>query len=179
MKPSVSTSHQCILPRSFSFFHEPSRGLVALYQGVELSLHVSRLRYGERKESMDGGDRKRRKIGSEEGGQDGGGDGADEEEKMETFFALIRSAKDVLQRVAREPRERVRQEEEERAKKAAVWTPTFRPEDFAGDDKSLSGSVSGVQPGPSNSRKEEEEEDGKAKREKQKEDDDLDLKLSL
>lgn len=126
---------------------------------------------------MDDGESKRRKIGSEEGGRDGGGgDGADEEEKMERFFTLIQSTKDILQSVARETRERARPGEGERTRKVEVWTPTFRPEDFAGDE-SPSGSVSGVQAGPSNTK--EEEEEGKAKREKQKEDNDLDLKLSL
>ncbi|KAI6695432.1 hypothetical protein NL676_023142 [Syzygium grande] len=128
---------------------------------------------------MDDGERKRRRIGSEKGGrEDGDGDGADEEEKMETFFALIRSTKDVLQSIARESRERARLDEEERAKKAAAaWTPRFRLEDFVGDDKSPSGRVPEVQAGSSNSK--EGEEEGKAKREKQKEDNDLELKLSL
>ncbi|KAF8043108.1 hypothetical protein BT93_A1452 [Corymbia citriodora subsp. variegata] len=128
---------------------------------------------------MDGGERKRRKVGSEEGGRDRGGDGEEEveEEKMEKFFALIRSTKDVLQSVARESRERARMDEAERVRKeATAWIPRFQPEDF--DDKFLSGSVPGVQAGPSNS-KEEEEDDGKAEREKPKEDNHLDLNLSL
>ncbi|XP_027367550.1 protein NIM1-INTERACTING 3 [Abrus precatorius] len=62
------------------------------------------------------GERRKRKIEKEE---------ESEEVQMEKFFALIKSTKDVRDRLCKE-------KEEEKAK--GVWKPTFQPEDFIDDE---------------------------------------------
>ncbi|KAK4282701.1 hypothetical protein QN277_014046 [Acacia crassicarpa] len=66
---------------------------------------------------MDGGRRKRRLEGEEED---------TEEQKMEKFFALIRSTKEVRDRISNN-----KKLEEDKFKN--VWNPTFQPGDFIHD----------------------------------------------
>ncbi|XP_061346001.1 protein NIM1-INTERACTING 3 [Gastrolobium bilobum] len=64
---------------------------------------------------MEGERRKRKIIENEE---------ESEEQQLEKFFALIKSTKDIRDRLSKE-------KEEEKAK--GVWNPTFQPEDFIDD----------------------------------------------
>ncbi|KAK6915704.1 NPR1/NH1-interacting protein [Dillenia turbinata] len=74
------------------------------------------------------GERKKRKVDRED----------NEEEKMEKFFALIRSTKEVRDHLLGEGSELKEKEKEKEEKKEAaegekqraVWNPTFQPEDF-------------------------------------------------
>ncbi|KAL3538324.1 hypothetical protein ACH5RR_001690 [Cinchona calisaya] len=116
---------------------------------------------------------------------------AEEEEKMEKFFALIRSTRDVRERMAMMSNvDRLKLEEEEKKKandkQAGVWNPTFQPEDFIEDNRQLSISPPQLHPstikiqeaaGPSNSKREDDktiDQDDKTEG-----DHDLDLRLSL
>ncbi|XP_054798254.1 uncharacterized protein LOC129303165 [Prosopis cineraria] len=74
---------------------------------------------------MDGGRRKRILDGEEEDS---------EEQKMEKFFALIRSTKEVRDRLSKE-RENNKKSEEDKFKN--VWNPSFQPEDFIHDYQDL------------------------------------------
>ncbi|KAG6701211.1 hypothetical protein I3842_08G154200 [Carya illinoinensis] len=104
------------------------------------------------------GERKKRKMASEEGEDD-------EEEKIEKFFALIRSTREVRDRLkstgfneySKDQKEEKRVEKE--IKRITVWNPTFQPEDFIEDGKSSKSTPGTTQPGPSKSTKGNEEED--------------------
>lgn len=61
--------------------------------------------------------------GEEEEGED------NEEQKMEKFFALIRNAKDVRDRLCKEKEDDDNKKVEE-DKEKGVWKPNFEPEDF-------------------------------------------------
>lgn len=61
------------------------------------------------------GERRKRKLENEEEN--------DEEQKMEKFFALIKSTKDVRDLLSKE-----KKVDDEKAK--GIWTPMFQPEDF-------------------------------------------------
>ncbi|KAK7392109.1 hypothetical protein VNO78_20536 [Psophocarpus tetragonolobus] len=63
------------------------------------------------------GERRKRKMEREE---------ESEEQQMEKYLALIKSTKDVRDRLSKE-------KEEEKAK--GVWKPTFQPEDFMDDQQ--------------------------------------------
>ncbi|XP_041020248.1 protein NIM1-INTERACTING 1-like [Juglans microcarpa x Juglans regia] len=109
------------------------------------------------------GERKKRKILESEEGED------DEEKKIEKFFDLIRSTREVRDRLRSstgfneskdQKEEKTRVEKE--IKGITVWNPTFQPEDFIQDDKSSQSTTPGAtqQPGPSKSAtKGNEEED--------------------
>ena len=122
------------------------------------------------------GERKKRKM-ENEGGEE------DEEEKMEKFFALIRSTREVRNRLMRTGANLIEKEEGKKVEKdkaLLVWNPTFQPEDFIDEednDKSKSSNPGATTPaGPSNKKEEKDHE------EEDKEgggDDGLDLKLSL
>ncbi|KAF7817996.1 protein NIM1-INTERACTING 1-like [Senna tora] len=72
-----------------------------------------------------------------------------EEEKMEKFLALIRSTKDVRDRLSKEKENINKVEEEEKGR--GVWNPTFQPEDFIPDSGIRSTHLSSTSPaGPSN-----------------------------
>ncbi|XP_028779463.1 radixin [Neltuma alba] len=86
---------------------------------------------------MDGGRRKRRLDGEEEDS---------EEQKMEKFFALIRSTKEVRDRLSKE-RDSNKKLEEDKFKN--IWNPTFQPEDFVPDYQD-SGTRTTHPAGPSN-----------------------------
>ncbi|CAK7340468.1 unnamed protein product [Dovyalis caffra] len=96
----------------------------------------------------------------------------EEEEKMQKFFALLRSTKEMHDRMRRNPngifkeREEIKKVEEGN-KVSVAWKPSFQPEDFLeyGKDSSLVA-------GPSKSKDEEKKDEGE-------EGTDLDLKLSL
>ncbi|GFY94619.1 hypothetical protein Acr_10g0000040 [Actinidia rufa] len=64
------------------------------------------------------GESRKRKMENEE----------DEEEEMEKFFALVRSTKDVRERLNKSQEGEKKKGEEE--KPVRVWNPSFQPEDF-------------------------------------------------
>ncbi|CAK9155333.1 unnamed protein product, partial [Ilex paraguariensis] len=108
-------------------------------------------------------ERRKRKMGNEE---------ENEEAKMEKFFALIRSIREVQERMTRGLGKSKEAEKKATKEKAVqVWTPSFRPEDFMeeapsrGPQTDISGSSD-----TQNKIKEDDKEDGG---------DGLDLKLSL
>ncbi|XVF31505.1 hypothetical protein REPUB_Repub16aG0151700 [Reevesia pubescens] len=120
-------------------------------------------------------ERKKRKMGKELQEKD---DDDDEEEKVEKFFALIRSTREMRDRLRNAPNGS--KEEEERKKQevkpvnAALWNPTFRPEDFMEDSKSKNPLLVN-HAGPSSKIEQEQERETKERGE----DSELDLKLSL
>ncbi|PKI44541.1 protein NIM1-INTERACTING 1 [Punica granatum] len=97
------------------------------------------------------GDGRKRKVEDEE---------ESEEEKMEKFFALIRSTREMRDRLRGGTSEPERENKEGKA--GLVWKPTFEPGDFVDDDKSKSKSIkapAAAEPeGPSESRKDQEED---------------------
>lgn len=111
---------------------------------------------------------------------------ASEEEQMEKFFALIKSTKDM--------RDRLSKEKKEEKAKGTIWNPTFQPEDFIDDEELARLHSTSQVPGVAPSEKEVAEkellpeeantaptaapadENGNKKKES---DDDLDLTLSL
>lgn len=150
---------------------------------------------------MDGG-RKKRKTEDAEVEED------NEEEKMEEFYALIRSTRDIREWMFMSSVDRLRLEENQKKKAdhdqnkpIAVWNPTFEPEDFREDQpaqKELSAAADAAPPlppapaaatsmiinqeeaGPSNSRKEYDEAKDQGDDKAGGEDHhDLDLNLSL
>lgn len=115
------------------------------------------------------GERKKRKIQDEE---------EDEEEKIEKFFALIRSTRQVCELLrgssnGPQKKDQNKNQEGDREKgTGGVWNPTFQPEDFLDQDDKNTGAVPGA--GPSKIQQQQQEE--------KKEDKGgigLDLKLSL
>ncbi|PIA60880.1 hypothetical protein AQUCO_00300415v1 [Aquilegia coerulea] len=113
------------------------------------------------------GERKKRKVGGND----------DEEEKIEKFYALIRSTKDLRYRLSVGngcTKEKNRREELE--KELPVWTPRFEWEDFmAMEENRVTASSSSPTKTPTR-------RDGKAKEEVVEEEDsssNLSLKLSL
>ncbi|WRX24894.1 NPR1/NH1-interacting protein - like 4 [Theobroma cacao] len=118
--------------------------------------------------------RKKRKMGNQEEEED---DEEEEEEKVEKFFALIRSTREMRDRLRNVPNGS--KEEEERKKQeekqvAAVWNPKFQPEDFMEDSKPKN-LLAVNEAGPSSNREQEQGQDTK----EGGEDGGLDLKLSL
>ncbi|XWS58066.1 hypothetical protein CRYUN_Cryun08bG0003200 [Craigia yunnanensis] len=119
--------------------------------------------------------RKKRKMGNGEEEEEDADEEEEEEEKVEKFFALIRSTRELRDRLrnvqngSKEEEEKKKQEEK---LVGTVWNPTFQPEDFMVDSKSKNPLVVN-DAGPSSKREEEKEtkEGG--------EDSGLDLKLSL
>ncbi|XP_062144983.1 uncharacterized protein LOC133852273 [Alnus glutinosa] len=105
------------------------------------------------------GERKKRKMESEEGQEED----EDDERKMEMFFALIRSTRDVRDRLKEKSSSEDHVKKVEKDHLKAIWNPTFRPEDFMQQDHDKSKMMSPPgrepQPGPSKPEKEEEEED--------------------
>ncbi|KAF5946869.1 hypothetical protein HYC85_017097 [Camellia sinensis] len=103
------------------------------------------------------GESRKRKVGKDE----------DEEEKMEKFFALIRSTRDVRKRMVitdmKEEKKKKKKGEEEKLP-VGVWNPSFQPEDFMEGGGGSQASLAG----PSKRQDETLEEDKG-----------LDLKLSL
>ncbi|CAL5399272.1 unnamed protein product [Camellia sinensis] len=103
------------------------------------------------------GESRKRKVGKDE----------DEEEKMEKFFALIRSTRDVRKRMVitdiEEEKKKKKKGEEEKLP-VGVWNPSFQPEDFMEGGGGSQASLAG----PSKRQDETLEEDKG-----------LDLKLSL
>ncbi|KAL4342500.1 hypothetical protein GQ457_08G004760 [Hibiscus cannabinus] len=78
---------------------------------------------------------RKRKMGNEEERDDE----EDEEEKVEKFFALIRSTREVRDRLRNVGVPNVSKEEEKVSAAAGAggrWNPTFRPEDFVEDSAS-------------------------------------------
>ncbi|XVE89519.1 hypothetical protein DITRI_Ditri20bG0003100 [Diplodiscus trichospermus] len=103
----------------------------------------------------------------------------EEQEKIEKFFALIRSTKEMRDHLRNRPNGSKEEEEGEEKKKqvAAAWNPTFQPEDFIEDSKFKKPSVANDAPaaGPSSKTQHEQEKEAK----EGEEDCSLDLKLSL
>ncbi|XP_022742070.1 protein NIM1-INTERACTING 3-like [Durio zibethinus] len=104
-------------------------------------------------------------------------DDEEEEEKVKKFFALIRSTREMRDRLRNVPNGSKEEEEKKKKKQeeksvAAMWNPKFQPEDFMEDSKSKN-PLSVNDAGPSSKREQEKEtkEGG--------EDSSLDLKLSL
>ena len=96
----------------------------------------------------------------------------DEEEKMEKFFALLRSTKRMHDQLRRNSN-RIFKEKEEikkvgKERVSVAWNPSFLPEDFLDDGKDSQAAAGG---GPTK-REEKEKKEGE-------EGTDLDLKLSL
>ncbi|EOY11722.1 Uncharacterized protein TCM_026807 [Theobroma cacao] len=126
--------------------------------------------------------RKKRKMGNQEEEEDDEeeeeeDDEEEEEEKVEKFFALIRSTREMRDRLRNVPNGS--KEEEERKKQeekqvAAVWNPKFQPEDFMEDSKPKN-LLAVNEAGPSSNREQEQGQDTK----EGGEDGGLDLKLSL
>ncbi|OIV91082.1 hypothetical protein TanjilG_17042 [Lupinus angustifolius] len=109
-------------------------------------------------------ERRKRKIENEE---------ESEEKQMEMFFALVKSTKDVRDRLSK-------RKEEEKAK--GVWNPTFIAEDFIDDQELARINISHPPGGSSEKEKEMEKELPEAEAEnenKEKASDNLDLTLSL
>ncbi|KAJ9180367.1 hypothetical protein P3X46_008625 [Hevea brasiliensis] len=92
----------------------------------------------------------------------------DDEVKMEKFFALIRSSRDLMRKDPNESKEK----EEKKPEAAAAWNPSFQPEDFIQDIFK----DSQTDPGPSKTAEDEQE---KQKKEEEEGDNGLDLDLSL
>ena len=121
--------------------------------------------------------RKKRKMGNEEEEKDDDNE-EEEEEEEEKFFALIRSTREMRDRLRNVPNGSKEEEEKKKQEEksvAAVWNPTFQPEDFMEDSKSKNPLVVN-DAGPSSNR---EQEQGKETEEGGGEDSGLDLKLSL
>ncbi|KAF5454217.1 hypothetical protein F2P56_023899 [Juglans regia] len=123
---------------------------------------------------------KKRKMDNEEGGGEEEEEEEDEEKKMEKFFALIRSTRDVRDRLRTGVNESKDKEEkrpvEKEIKTTAVWNPKFQPEDFPGEYKPKSSTPgASTPPGPSKREEKEEEEE----EEDRGDDKGLDLNLSL
>lgn len=131
------------------------------------------------------GERKKRKIENEKEE-----DEDDDERKMEMFFALIRSTRDVRDRLkggVGVNESRVEKGEDHDEKKMmmmrvekdqkAIWNPTFRPEDFVQDlDKSQ---LAGPSEREREREKEEEEDEHKEEMITKEDDKGIDLNLSL
>ncbi|XP_030551731.1 NRR repressor homolog 1-like [Rhodamnia argentea] len=139
------------------------------------------------------GDRKKRKIDTEPVAEE-----ESEEEKMEKFFALIQSTREVRDHLrgsgvsssegtekSREDRRKA--EEDQPRPKEPAWNPAFRPEDFSQDPFLYKSSTTPTTPdvpsssgheaqaGPSQSKRDDagkNDADDKKKREKDGEDDD-------
>ncbi|GMJ11156.1 hypothetical protein HRI_004784800 [Hibiscus trionum] len=119
---------------------------------------------------MEESGRRKRKMGNEEEKDD---EDDDEEKKVEKFFALIRSTREVRDRLrnvavpngSKEEEYRKKKEEEEKAAAADCggrWNPTFQPEDFM--ENSVSGSKNHLalnDAGPSSEIKHGPEKEGK------------------
>ena len=121
------------------------------------------------------GERKKRKLDVGRARQEEGEKG--EEAKMEKFYELIRSSKEITARLNMINGERVKEEE----KKKEAWNPTFQPEDFMEDglNKILCPSTTNNRAGPSDSKKREDDREREEGDDKGLGDDGLDLKLSL
>lgn len=76
---------------------------------------------------MEGETRKRKIESTEERKKD---EEDNEEEKMEKFFALIRSTKEMRDKIKRGSND---QSKEKEGKMSAIWNPSFEPEDFLQD----------------------------------------------
>ncbi|KAL2491182.1 NPR1/NH1-interacting protein [Abeliophyllum distichum] len=57
----------------------------------------------------------------------------DEEKKMELFFALIKSTRQVHEKLMKRDQKGIEKPNEYKPPVAAVWNPCFRPEDFMED----------------------------------------------
>ncbi|XAR52729.1 hypothetical protein NMG60_11020942 [Bertholletia excelsa] len=122
------------------------------------------------------GESRKRKMGEEEE--------ESEEEKMQKFFALIRSTRDLRDRLVGSGAEKSRDGEKKKdgeEKPVEVWNPSFRPEDFMeGGNHSKSKDQPTSLAGPSKrddkSRDEEEDREGGGGN---RGGDGLDLNLSL
>ncbi|KAG6646799.1 hypothetical protein CIPAW_07G033600 [Carya illinoinensis] len=103
------------------------------------------------------GERKKRKMDNEEVGEEE--EEEDEENKIEKFFALIKSTRDLRDRLSgvNEPKDKEEKRPvEKEIKTTAVWNPKFQLEDFAGEDKPKSPGASTL---PDPSKREEKEEE--------------------
>lgn len=140
------------------------------------------------------GDRKKRKIDAEPAG---GGEEESEEQKMEKFFALIRSTREVHDHLrgggplfseeSEKSREDRRKAEEDRpGPRESAWNPTFQPEDFSLDPILYKPSATPSAPdvpsssgrkaraGPSQSKQDDEGKDDDDKEKTEKDDNDGD-----
>lgn len=118
------------------------------------------------------GEKRKRKLENE--------DQESEEQQMEKFFALIKSTKDVRDRLSKG-------KNEEKAPKG-VWNPTFQPGDFVDDEELARINISFSHPpaaGPSEKQEEAVEKElpelaaAENENNKEKASDNLDLTLSL
>ncbi|XVF05912.1 hypothetical protein REPUB_Repub06bG0002600 [Reevesia pubescens] len=124
--------------------------------------------------------RKKRKMGNGEEK-----DIEEEEEKVEKFFALIRSTREMRDRLRNVPNGSKEEElekkklQEEKSVAAAVWNPTFQPEDFMEEDSKskINHPLVVNDAGPSSKREQEQEQEKETNEEG--EDTGLDLNLSL
>ncbi|KAM5560955.1 protein NIM1-INTERACTING 3-like [Rosa sericea] len=113
------------------------------------------------------GDRKKRKMDYEE---------EDEAEKIEKFFALIKSTRQVCEILRGssnwplEKKDQNKKEEDREKRTGGAWNPAFQPEDFLDQDDKATSDGHGA--GPSKIQEEDKEEEDKGG-------DGLDLKLSL
>ena len=101
--------------------------------------------------------------------------GNEEEEKVDKFFALIRSTREMRDRLRNVPNGSKEEEEKKKQEEksvAAMWNPKFQPEDFMEDSKSKNPLV--VKDADPSSKREQEKETKEGG-----EDSSLDLKLSL
>ena len=103
----------------------------------------------------------------------------DEEEKIQKFFALLRSTRDVRNRIMRsadKSREGAGKRKGGEEKLAVqVWIPSFQPEDFMEGADHHQSDKAGPQSSLGGSKREDEAKEG----EKEGGNDGLDLKLSL
>lgn len=145
---------------------------------------------------MEGGERRKRKMNSQEEKDD------DEEEKMKKFFALIKSTREVRDRLRNnnnnnsnsniEPNQEQKQERKFDIvlgqKPAGIWNPIFQPEDFLGGIDNYNNNISKITPGgggvgneagPSKRENHDQEDNNKQQDHKEGNGLELDLKLSL
>lgn len=105
-----------------------------------------------------------------------------EEAKIEEFFALIRSTREIRDRLRRNSNQDNKKKTSDhnyhnKAINGSVWNPTFRIEDFLEDHKTTPVVIRIGQEGPSNQK--EGKEEGIYHKEQDKGDNGLDLNLSL
>ena len=101
------------------------------------------------------GERKKRKMDND------GEDEDDEEKCVEKFFALIRSTREVRDRlIGHGDASKEQEKKKEKEKEIGAWTPMFQPEDFIdrSQAKAANKDFPGNQAGPSERKEEEKEE---------------------
>ncbi|XVF41727.1 hypothetical protein PTKIN_Ptkin01aG0303100 [Pterospermum kingtungense] len=122
--------------------------------------------------------RKKRKMGDKN-------DDDEEEKEVEKFFALLRSTREMRDRLRKVPNIGSKEEEDKKKQEeksvSAIWNPTFQLEDFmdGSNSKSKNPLVVNDAEGPSSKIEKEKEKEKEKEAKEGGEDSGLDLKLSL